>query len=339
MDLRFGVAGWDYPDWRGIVYPAKRPRGFDPLELASLYVPVIEINRTYYRPASVNEARGWLERLRDRPRFTFTAKLPERFVRPGASWSDDDVREARAGLDLLHENGRLAGAVLQFAWSFHRARKDGSLDQSARAWLHDVLTAFEGLPLFVEFRHESWNTQAVVESLRERNVGWVNVDQPQLFKGSMPLTAIATSPVAYLRMHGRNYQSWGKGLGRRRRKVGEPPPKPTTEERKASEAQKNARFDYLYSERELRGLAAEVERLEGAPGVEAVITIHNNHARGQAFANALTLRSLLEGGPVPAPPELVQAYPSDLAAHATPVSAEHLRSFAGPAQEEGGVAP
>lgn len=316
MDLLFGVAGWDYPDWRGNVYPAHPRKGFDPLAYASLYVPVIEINRTYYRPASVPEARAWLERIRDRPRFTFTAKLPERFVRPGASWTKADVQEARAGLDLLHAQGRLGGAVAQFAWSFKRTRKDGSLDQAARSWLADVLEAFDGLPLYVELRHESWNAPAVLDGLRERGVGWVNVDQPMLFKGSMPLTAIATSPLAYLRLHGRNYQSWGKGM-RTKRKAGEPPPKPTTEERKRAEAQKNARFDYLYSEREVRALGAEVERLEEAPGVEGVISINNNHARGQAFANALMLRSVVEGQRVPAPPELVQAYPVELGPIAT----------------------
>ena len=26
--IKIGLAGWSYKDWAGIVYPAKRPRGF-----------------------------------------------------------------------------------------------------------------------------------------------------------------------------------------------------------------------------------------------------------------------------------------------------------------------
>lgn len=326
MDVRCGVAGWDYPDWRGTVYPARRSRGFDPLEFLSLYVPVIELNRTYYRPATVKEASSWLDRVRDRPRFTFTAKLPEPFVRPGKSWTANEVREAREGLDHLHAHGRLAGAVLQFAWSFKRTRKDGSVDEDAHEWLRDVTAAFEGLPLFVELRHRSWNVPGTFEELGELGVGWVNIDQPMLFAGSMPLTAIATTPVAYLRLHGRNYQTWGKGLGRKSKKVAaNAPGRVSTEERKRSEAQKNARFDYLYRDSEVRALAQEVQRLSATPGVEAVISIQNNHARGQAPVNALMLQALLDRTKVPAPPDLYRSYEEVLAPYARPVPAEALR--------------
>ena len=40
--IRVGVAGWDYPDWRGIVYP-EGPR-LDRLEYLSRFVDVVEID-------------------------------------------------------------------------------------------------------------------------------------------------------------------------------------------------------------------------------------------------------------------------------------------------------
>jgi uncharacterized protein YecE (DUF72 family) len=38
--IRVGPAGWSYKDWEGIVYPAEKPRGFDPLAyLAGTSIP------------------------------------------------------------------------------------------------------------------------------------------------------------------------------------------------------------------------------------------------------------------------------------------------------------
>jgi len=95
--MKCGLSGWDYKNWKGTVYPQRQTHDFDRLEYLSLYLSVFEINRTYYRPASVEEARNWLARTAHRPKVVFTAKLPEQFVAPGKTWTNDDVREARAG--------------------------------------------------------------------------------------------------------------------------------------------------------------------------------------------------------------------------------------------------
>ena len=58
--VRFGPAGWDYPDWAGKVYPAPKPRGFDPLRYLAGYFDTIEINSTFYRPPSPKAARSWV---------------------------------------------------------------------------------------------------------------------------------------------------------------------------------------------------------------------------------------------------------------------------------------
>ena len=93
--------------------------------------------------------------------------------------------------------------------------------------LHDVVTAFAGLPLVVEVRHASWNTRDFYEALVERGVGIVNIDQP-MFKNSIRPSAKATSTVGYVRVHGRAYRDWF---------------------RKA--ATRDERYDYLYTAKEL----------------------------------------------------------------------------------------
>ena len=51
--IRIGIAGWDYPDWDGIVYPSPPRRGFDRLAWAAGYVDAIEINSSFYRPVQM----------------------------------------------------------------------------------------------------------------------------------------------------------------------------------------------------------------------------------------------------------------------------------------------
>ncbi len=56
--VRVGPAGWDYPDWRGIVYPQKKSKSFDELGFhLARYFDTVEINSTYYRPA--DPKRRW----------------------------------------------------------------------------------------------------------------------------------------------------------------------------------------------------------------------------------------------------------------------------------------
>lgn len=77
---RIGVAGWDYPDSAGTVYPKPKPKEIDPLAYLAGYFETIEINRSFYRPIAPKVARSWLDRIADRERFKFTAKLWRRFT-------------------------------------------------------------------------------------------------------------------------------------------------------------------------------------------------------------------------------------------------------------------
>src|SRR5215471_9434253 len=70
--IRVGPAGWDYPDWKGIVYPKQRGRGFDALEYLAHYFRTIEINSTFYRPPPAEMARSWARRVAHRADFRFT---------------------------------------------------------------------------------------------------------------------------------------------------------------------------------------------------------------------------------------------------------------------------
>ena len=130
--IRVGVAGWDYEDWRGAVYPEPAPRGFDRLGWLAAFFDLVEVNSTFYRPASEGTVRSWLGRVSGRPDFRFTAKVWRRFTHERTPFTAGDVRAARAGLDRIAVEGRLGAALLQFPWSFKR-------DVESRAWLRDAL--------------------------------------------------------------------------------------------------------------------------------------------------------------------------------------------------------
>src|ERR1043165_2977899 len=102
--IRIGVAGWDYPDWAGTVYPKPKPKDFDPLAYLAGYFDTIEINNSFYRPIAPKVARSWVDRVADRKRFKFTAKLWRRFTHERAeAWTKAEVAETRKGLDVLDD--------------------------------------------------------------------------------------------------------------------------------------------------------------------------------------------------------------------------------------------
>jgi uncharacterized protein YecE (DUF72 family) len=286
--IRFGPAGWDYPDWAGIVYPKPKPKGFDPLRFLSEYFDTVEINSTYYRPAAPKTARSWAERVRDRGAFRFTLKLYKRFTHErGTAFTREEVDEVRSGFDPIAEAGKLGAVLLQFPWSFRN-------DDANREWLRDVAEAFSAYPLVVEVRHASWNEPGFYSELAERGLGIVNIDQP-LFHDSIRPAARATSPIGYVRVHGRNYRDWfRKAAGR------------------------DERYDYLYTAKELEPWAERTRELQKDPIVHDVYVVNNNHFRGQAVANAAMLEAQVTGERVRVPETLFHTYEKVLAPFARP---------------------
>jgi len=284
--IRFGPAGWEYVDWGGIVYPRPEPRGFDRLRYLAAFFDTVEINASFYRPFAADVARRWCARVADVPRFRFGAKVWRRFTHErDEAYGAAEVEQARAALDAMHAGGRLGAALLQFPWSFKRT-------DANEEWLRGLFRAFAGLPLVLEVRHDSWAAEEVLAELVEAGVGIVNVDQP-LFRRSIRPSALVTAPVAYVRVHGRNWKDWfRKGAGR------------------------DARYDYLYTAGELEPWAERIRALDDAPGEPDVYVVTNNHFEGKAAANAKMLESMVERKQVAAPPELVARYGESLAPYA-----------------------
>ena len=285
--LYIGPAGWQYDDWYGPVYPSPRPRGFDPLAYLASYFNLIEINSTFYRIPVAATCRKWLERVEAHAGFMFTAKAHQSFTHRTDS-SAIDRGEFVHAMSPLHEKGRLGAVLLQYPWSFR-------FEEGARKRLETLVADLRVLPLALEVRHASWESDEAQAYLQSLNVSVSGVDQPLLGDSLRPYRFRAGPAGAYFRLHGRNYKNWF-----------------------APDAGRDARYDYLYKPDELAPWADVIKAAASAS--ERVFVVLNNHFRGQAPANALELQALLTGRRLSAPPALRRAFPH-LHEHTTPSDA------------------
>lgn len=273
--IRVGPAGWAYKDWNGIVYPAPKPRGFDPLAFVAKYFKTVEINSSFYGPPRPNTAKKWLESVQSNPDFRFTAKLFQSFTHARKPAVEDE-RDFKAGLAPLVEADRLGALLMQFPWSFKN-------NAESRNYVIELVRRFREYPLVFEVRHNSWIQEDVLDLLAELGVGICNLDQP-LFKGSIRPDARVTSDIGYVRLHGRNYNQWF-----------------------SPHANVRDRYDHLYSLKELEPWVERIRQI--AMVTKETYAVANNHNLGKGPANALEMAAMLDGTEVEIPSTLVEHYP------------------------------
>jgi len=71
--LLFGTAGFQYPDWKGKVYPAdvKKKYGHE-LSYLARYFDLCEINTSFYGPLKPQSAKSWCDHVSaENPDFQF----------------------------------------------------------------------------------------------------------------------------------------------------------------------------------------------------------------------------------------------------------------------------
>ncbi|MEM2977085.1 MAG: DUF72 domain-containing protein [Thermoplasmata archaeon] len=157
----------------------------------------------------------------------------------------------------LSDHGLLGAVLIQLSPHFHRegsGEKDACAGGGAggRGGLEALKSILDGLDVdryryVVEFRHRSWldgkgkeiHPEALA-LLRRKRVAVCILDSP-----GFPATRALTADHAYVRFHGRNYDLWYR------------------KERPEGDLRIN-RYDYLYSDEELRPWAERVRRWMGS---------------------------------------------------------------------------
>jgi uncharacterized protein YecE (DUF72 family) len=290
-------------------YPKEVKTGEQRLRYYGERFDTVEIDSTFYRMQPPGTVAKWAERVPDA--FVFHVKafgamtrhpvkleaLPERVQKKAEAnergrveYLPRDLRaevftDFREMVEPFREAEKLGGILLQMPPFFvFRARSFEYLEW-AREQLH-------GETLLVEFRHRSWlddeHRAETLSFLEQHGMTNVIVDAPRSeAKNLIPTVVAVTSPVAYVRMHGRNAKTWNLRGG--------------------SAAD---RFDYLYEAEELEEWVDPLREVAGK--AEAAYVVFNTNARSpsprgegeiaQGAENAYRLAKVLADARVPATP-------------------------------------
>ncbi len=280
----------------GRFYPPEAKTAEDRLRFYASRFPIVEVDSTFYGLPSERNAALWTERTASD--FTFDIKafrlltqhptppqtLPKEIRQelppptgdkrnlyyrdfPEALKNEVWHRFADALLPL-DSAGKLGVVLFQFPPWFLPGRQSSEY----------VIEARERLPQYriaVEFRNARWfaesNRERTLDLLRGQRIPLVCVDEPQGLASSVPPVTEATAEIGLVRFHGRNTAMW---------------------ERKGATVAE--RFDYLYSEDELREWVAPIQHL--AAQTQEVHVLMNNCVQDKAVVNADQLRTMLSSG-------------------------------------------
>ena len=281
--------------------------GEERLRYYAEHFDTVEANSTYYRLPDEPMVANWAERTPEGfvmhvkafgmmtrhpvkaevlpPDLQEVAPVDDRgrIDRPSRELRAEVFARFHAVLEPLRSTGKLGGILLQFP--SYIVCKPQSFDYLG--WAKEQL---RGDHMLVEFRHRSWledeNRAQVLSFLEDLGATYVIVDAPKTeAKNLVPTVVALTNPLGYVRMHGRNADTWNV--------------------RGKSAAE---RFDYLYSEDELSEWTEPLLELAGR-AKELYVMFNNNgrsrapdHPKGwisQAPTNALMLKQVLQEQGVP----------------------------------------
>lgn len=286
--IRVGTASWADPGFIAEWYPHGLPAS-QRLPWYAQHFDLVEVNSTFYAVPSPDVVARWAEQT---PKgFVFDVKLHRLLSRHStqAKQLPSGLR-ARArtnprgrveltpkleaavaklflrAVEPLEEAGKLGALLLQLSPEFRpRTHRLQELDE--------LLDMLQGNEVAVELRNRDWvvgpRRKETVDFFRKRRVALVGVDAPRdsHFTIMPDFDVVTDSHLAYLRAHGRNAKGYVTG-----RSVA-------------------ARFDYDYSDKELKEIANRAEKL--ATVASETHVIYNNNKGSYAPKAAERFRRIV----------------------------------------------
>lgn len=251
-----GTSGFSYQDWVGIFYPTGLPQK-DWLSYYSREFKTCEINSTYYAISSPAVFQAMAAKTGND--FLFSVKANREMTHQRED-STVIFQSFRAMLEPVITAGKLGCILAQFPYSFDFTRQNWQ-------YLGRLRENLAGLPVVIEFRNARWLKVEVFQWMRQLDLGFCCVDEPQL-PNLLPPLAEVTGKVGYIRFHGRNKDKWWNN------------------------DQPYERYDYTYSPEELSEWLPKIKKIAAA--TEKTFVFANNHWKGQSVNTVRQIRKMLE---------------------------------------------
>jgi len=295
-DILIGTCSWTDPTLigSGRFYPNWAHSAETRLRYYASQFGLVEVDSSYYALPSEQTSRLWMERTGKK--FIFNIKafrlftqhptplvaLPKdiRQALPSGTKEKTSIYQRDMPTELVSElwnrferallpldsAGKLGVVLFQFPPWFYPGEQQSDY----------ILSCRERLPQYriaIEFRHGSWlneqNRDWTLGFLRNNNLPFVCVDEPQGFSSSVPPIVEATADLSLVRFHGRNTEMW--------------------EKKGVSVAE---RFNYLYKEEELKEWVLRIKEL--ASRTRQLHVLFNNCHQDKAIVNARQVRLMLD---------------------------------------------
>lgn len=188
MKLHAGTSGYAFKEWKGSFYPSDL-KDDAMLGYYSSKFPTVEINNTFYRLPREDVLQAWAAQVPDP--FTFSIKASQRITH----YARLKPECASAVEFLLKNTSSLADRLGPILFQ---------LPPNLKKDLPRLETFLNTLPAgrryTVEFRHESWFEDDVLDALRGRDIPMCVTEQPEFMS---PLAS--TASWGYVRLHRRDY--------------------------------------------------------------------------------------------------------------------------------------
>jgi len=274
-------------------YPKGATTAEERLRYYSSIFDVVEVDSSYYAIPSIEMVSNWAERTP--PGFLFHIKAYALLTGHSAELKaiPSEIRDMLSADSLkknritLRDKKALQTAFRLFRGAFSpltKTRKAGVVvfqyppyfvcEPRNLEYILFCKDMMEDFQIGVEFRHGSWLTHerrdSVFSFLREHGITYITADEPQYGNlSTVPFIPQVTTDIAYFRLHGRNKETWVK-----------------------KGVETSLRYDYLYSDEELKGFVPAL--LEIDTMAAKTFVMFNNCHLGYSMKNALRLREMIE---------------------------------------------
>lgn len=183
--VHIGCSGWNYKEWRGLVYPDGLAQSRWLEHYATLF-DTVEVNATFYRLPKRETVEHWIEQTPEGFRLAIKASRYLSHIKRLRELAKYTAKLLEP-LEPLIESPKMGPLLWQLPEGFHRD------DERLAA----ALAEMPPLRNCIEFRHESWFAPDVYAMLREHGVALVIGDHPERPFQTHELTAGWT----YVRLH------------------------------------------------------------------------------------------------------------------------------------------